>query len=66
MKNADEADRPKPVVPYWILVAGWVVISAIALWYGVSRWTAAEAAVVAIVAALALGVYIGEKGATRK
>lgn len=65
-RHADGATRPKPVVPYWILVAGWVAISAIALWYGGVRWTPSEVTVVSIVAALAIGVYIGEEGAKRK
>lgn len=66
MKNADKSIHAKPVIPYWVLIAVWLAAGSAALWYGDWSWTPREVAGLAVVAALAIGIYVGERGARRK
>lgn len=70
MKNEDDASGSHTSASQWCCIVLFVAtIAGLILWSLVSTWkpwTKSELAIVSIVAALALGVYIGEKGATRK
>lgn len=66
MKKASEATSLKPVVPYWVLVVLWLGASGVILWYAIRQWTSSDWIVMSIVAALAIGLYFGEKGAPRR